>query len=98
MSKAQRGAQPETQAQEQVLEGSLLDKIVDEGRFGKDPAAKERGKELVKIFAAQVMEGSMAVSKDAEAMINARIARTPTSSVCNNRFRRVKSRAASKGR
>ena len=71
MSDAKRaGAQP----QEQVLEGSLLDKIVDEGRLGKDPAAKERGKELVKIFAEQVLEGSMAVSKDAEAMINARIA------------------------
>jgi type VI secretion system protein ImpC len=71
MSDAQRAS---AQAQETVLEGSLLDKIVDEGRFGKDPAAKERGKELIKIFAEQVMEGSMAVSKDAEAMINARIA------------------------
>jgi len=71
MSDAQRAA---AQAQETTLEGSLLDKIVDEGRFGKDPAAKERGKELIKIFAEQVMEGSMAVSKDAEAMINARIA------------------------
>jgi type VI secretion system protein ImpC len=71
MSDAQRAS---AQAQDTVLEGSLLDKIVDEGRFGKDPAAKERGKELIKIFAEQVMEGSMAVSKDAEAMINARIA------------------------
>ena len=59
---------------EQVLEGSLLDKIVEEGRMGKDPSSKERGKELVKVFAEQVLEGSMAVSKDAEAMINARIA------------------------
>ncbi|MBV6431475.1 MAG: hypothetical protein IANPNBLG_01607 [Bryobacteraceae bacterium] len=71
MSDAQRVA---AQAQETVLETSLLDKIVDEGRLGKDPAAKERGKELIKIFAEQVLEGSMAVSKDAEAMINARIA------------------------
>ncbi|MCC6390885.1 MAG: type VI secretion system contractile sheath large subunit, partial [Bryobacterales bacterium] len=71
MSDAQRAA---AQAQETVLESSLLDKIVDEGRLGKDPAAKERGKELIKIFAEQVLEGSMAVSKDAEAMINARIA------------------------
>ncbi|HUQ95334.1 MAG TPA: type VI secretion system contractile sheath large subunit [Bryobacteraceae bacterium] len=71
MSDAQRGL---AHAQETVLESSLLDKIVEEGRLGKDPAAKERGKELVKIFAEQVLEGSMAVSKDAEAMINARIA------------------------
>ena len=42
--------------------------------MGKDPSSKERGKELVKVFAEQVLEGSMAVSKDAEAMINARIA------------------------
>jgi type VI secretion system protein ImpC len=71
MSEAQRAA---AQAQDTVLESSLLDQIVEEGRLGKDPAAKERGKELVKIFAEQVLEGSMAVSKDAEAMINARIA------------------------
>lgn len=70
MSDAQRAAQ----ASETVLESSLLDKIVEEGRLGKDPAAKERGKDLVKHFVNQVLEGSMAVSKDAEAMINARIA------------------------
>jgi type VI secretion system protein ImpC len=70
MSEAQRA----TISGSELLESSLLDKIVEEGRLGKDPAAKERGKELVKIFAEQVLEGSMAVSKDAEAMINARIA------------------------
>src|SRR5208283_2782516 len=35
---------------------------------------KERGKNLVKEFVSQVLEGAMTVSKDAEAMINARIA------------------------
>jgi hypothetical protein len=53
---------------------SLLDQIVEEGRIARDPAGKERGKNLVKEFVAQVLEGSMTVSKDAEAMINARIA------------------------
>jgi type VI secretion system protein ImpC len=71
MSDAQRAV---PQAAETVEERSLLDQIVEEGRMGKDPSAKERGRELVKIFAEQVLEGSMAVSKDAEAMINARIA------------------------
>jgi type VI secretion system protein ImpC len=72
MSDAQRAV---PQAAETVEErSSLLDQIVEEGRMGKDPSAKERGRELVKIFAEQVLEGSMAVSKDAEAMINARIA------------------------
>lgn len=61
-------------AEEQVLEQGLLDQIVDEGRLGRDVAARERGKDLVKEFVAQVLDGSMTVSKDAEAMINARIA------------------------
>jgi type VI secretion system protein ImpC len=52
----------------------LLDQIVEQGRFGAEPAAKERGKNLVKEFVAQVLEGSMTVAKDAEMMINARIA------------------------
>jgi type VI secretion system protein ImpC len=60
--------------QEQVLEKSLLDQIVDEGRYGKDVAARERGKNLISEFVAQVVDGAMTVSKDAEAMINARIA------------------------
>ncbi len=59
---------------EQVLEKSLLDQIVDEGRYGKDVTARERGRNLVSEFVAQVLEGAMTVSKDAEAMINARIA------------------------
>jgi type VI secretion system protein ImpC len=57
---------------EQQLEGGLLDQIVEQGRIAPD--ARERGKNLVKEFIAQVLEGSMTVSRDAEAMINARIA------------------------
>jgi type VI secretion system protein ImpC len=59
---------------EQMVETSLLDQIVEEGRLAKDPVARERGKNLVKEFVAQVLEGTITVSKDAEAMINARIA------------------------
>ena len=55
-------------------ERSLLDQIVEQGRLARDPAARERGHNLVKEFVSQVLEGSMTVSKDAEAMINARIA------------------------
>ncbi len=61
-------------AEEQVLEKSLLDQIVDEGRMARDPAARERGKNLVKEFVSQVLEGAITVSPDTEAMINARIA------------------------
>src|SRR5579862_2129330 len=59
---------------EQVLEKGLLDQIVEDGRFGAEPAARERGKNLVKEFVAQVLEGSMTIARDAEMMINARIA------------------------
>ena len=73
MSDAQK-ATSSLQATETTEEVSLLDQIVQEGRLARDPAAKERGKNLVKEFVTQVLEGAMTVSKDAEAMINARIA------------------------
>ncbi len=62
------------EAQGEVVELSLLDQIVDEGRFGKAPAAQERGRGLVKQFVSQVLEGSIAIGEDTEAMLNARIA------------------------
>ena len=58
---------------EKVIEKSVLDQIVEEGRFAKDVAGRERGKNLVSEFVNQVLEGAMTISKDAEAMINARI-------------------------
>src|SRR6201996_8615600 len=58
----------------ETQEGSLLDQIVEQGRFGVESASKQRGKDLVKEFVAQVLDGSMTVAKDAEMMINARIA------------------------
>src|SRR5579862_1640243 len=73
MSDPQR-ATPVPAAAETTTETSLLDQIVEEGRMAKDPAARERGKNLVKEFVNQVLEGAITVSKDAEAMINARIA------------------------
>ncbi|MFB3829127.1 MAG: type VI secretion system contractile sheath large subunit [Bryobacteraceae bacterium] len=72
MSDQQQQAAAPKAAEE--LQVSLLDQIVEEGRMARDPAARERGKNLVKEFVAQVLEGAMTVSKDAEAMINARIA------------------------
>lgn len=71
MSDAQKAM---SAAHETTLEHSLLDQIVEEGRLAKDESARERGKNLVKEFVNQVLEGSMTISKDAEAMINARIA------------------------
>jgi type VI secretion system protein ImpC len=72
---------PETQKQaggsavveQAAAESSLLDQIVEQGRFS-DPAARERGKNLVKEFVAQVLEGSMTLGRDADQMISARVA------------------------
>jgi type VI secretion system protein ImpC len=72
MSEAQKAAA--AQPVELTTEHSLLDQIVEEGRLARDPSARERGKDLVKEFVNQVLEGSMTVSKDAEMMISARIA------------------------
>src|SRR5579883_2484038 len=73
MSDAQQ-AMASAAASAETQELSLLDQIVEQGRLARDPAAKERGKDLVKEFVAQVLEGNMTVSKDTESMINARIA------------------------
>src|SRR5262252_4078234 len=53
---------------------NLLDQIVEEGRMGRDAAAKERGKDLVKNFVSEVLKGTVTLNADTEAMINARIA------------------------
>ena len=72
---------PETQATttsaaatETAVEKGLLDQIVDEGRFGIEPASKERGRNLIKEFISQYIDGSMTIARDAEMMINSRIA------------------------
>jgi type VI secretion system protein ImpC len=57
-----------------TAELSLLDQIVEQGRFGEEPSSQARGKDLVKEFLSQVLQGEVTVSRDAEAMINARIA------------------------
>src|SRR5271165_3961105 len=67
-------AKKAAEAQVQTQELGLLDQIVEQGRFGADPQTRDRGKNLVKEFVAQVLDGSMTVAKDAEMMINARIA------------------------
>ena len=61
-------------ATEQTLEKGLLEQIVDEGRFGVEPASKERGRNLIKEFISQFIDGSMTIARDAEMMINARLA------------------------
>ena len=73
MSEAQKIA-PAGSGQETTQQTNLLDTIVEEGRFGKEAASQERGKDIIKEFIGQVLQGEVTVSKDTEAMINARIA------------------------
>jgi len=61
-------------APEETKEISLLDQIVEEGRLARDPEAKDRSRDMVAQFVAQFLEGNMGLSRDSEAMINARIA------------------------
>jgi type VI secretion system protein ImpC len=73
MPKAQEKEQQGALSAE-TTELGLLDQIVGEGRFGKDAAAKERGRDMVKQFLSEVMEGTITMARDTEAMLNARIA------------------------
>ena len=74
MSQPEKSAAQPVQVKEATAEGSLLDQIVEKGRFGKDPSTRGRGRDLVKEFVSQFLHGELTVSRDAEAMINARIA------------------------
>jgi type VI secretion system protein ImpC len=70
-------AKTESEAQgagAQAQELSLLDQIVDKGRFGTETPARERGRGLVRRFVEEVLEGTITVKADTEAMLNARIA------------------------
>jgi type VI secretion system protein ImpC len=55
-------------------EAGLLDRIVDQGRMGREPGARERGRDLVRNFVSEVLKGTVTIAPDTEAMINARIA------------------------
>jgi len=73
MPETQKSAGSSAVVEQAAGESSLLDQIVEQGRF-VDPAARERGKNLVKEFVAQVLEGSMTLGRDADQMISARVA------------------------
>jgi type VI secretion system protein ImpC len=71
---SKQAAKASAEAVETTLEKGLLDQIVEEGRLARDTEARQRGRDMVKEFVAQFLEGSITLSRDSEAMINARIA------------------------
>src|SRR5207249_8439576 len=62
------------QATAEATEASLLDQIVERGRFGGEAPARERGKDMIKQFVSEVLAGTITMGRDTEAMLNARIA------------------------
>jgi type VI secretion system protein ImpC len=76
MSEPKKGAAaaPAAATVETTTQVSLLDQIVEKGRFGEEPAAQQRGRDLITGFLEEVMKGEVTPSRDAEQMINARIA------------------------
>jgi type VI secretion system protein ImpC len=69
MTEAKKSAA--SQAATKTTDGSLLDQIVEQGRFG---TAREKGRDMVKEFVSQFLDGNMVASRDADATINQRIA------------------------
>ncbi len=53
---------------------SLLDNIIQNGNMARDESQVDHAKNLINEFVSQILEGTMMVSKDTCAMINARIA------------------------
>jgi type VI secretion system protein ImpC len=55
-------------------EVSLLDKILTEGKMGRDEFQKERAKDMIAEFVNEVMAGQLTMSKNMDLAINSRIA------------------------
>src|SRR4051812_49873290 len=75
-SGAAEQSQPTSAAQTEEV--SLLDQIISQAKLARDDEQRAMAKDLIGEFVDQVMAGSMKVSKDTQAMINARIGQIDT--------------------
>ncbi len=74
MAEKEQQVQPDgATAEETTQEAGLLDQIISDGRLARDESQKTWAKDLLGEFVSQIMEGEITISKDTEAMINARI-------------------------
>jgi type VI secretion system protein ImpC len=73
MANEAKQAQAETTAGQQEQEG-VLDQIISETRIGKDDWERDQSRRQIATLVDEVMQGTLRVSKDLEATINARIA------------------------
>ena len=69
-----RATQQQAATEEVITRRGVLDDIVDKSWRAPDEPSRQRGRDLIREFIAQVLDGSMTVSPDTESMINARIA------------------------
>lgn len=74
MAKTKDEAATQVVETEQQQEGSLLDKILTDGRMARDDFQKERSKDMIGEFVNQVMSGELTMSKNMDVAINSRIA------------------------
>ena len=65
--------QVESTAAESVEEKSLLDQILEDGRMAREEQQKGWAKDVISEFVSQIMDETITVSSDTEAMINTRI-------------------------
>ena len=63
-----------TETVEVQQEGSLLDRILTEGKMARDDFQRERAKDMIGEFVNQVMSGELTMTKNMDVAINARIA------------------------
>src|SRR4051812_4940027 len=72
---AQERTKSETaQVKTTTEDGALLDNILSKGMRARDDEARDRGRDLLKEFVAQLLDPSMVMAKDTEKTINLRIA------------------------
>src|SRR4029078_11886368 len=70
----QKEQEAAVQTVEETGEVNLLDKILTEGKMGRDEFQKERDKDMIAEFVNQVMAGELTMSKRMDLAINSRIA------------------------
>lgn len=74
MSENQKEEQKAVSAKEVQEEKSILEQIIEEGKLARYESQRQGARDLIGEFVGQIMEGTIMVSKDTEAMINVRIA------------------------
>jgi len=74
MAEANEQAQAAPAASVTEQQASLLDQVISETRIGRDDEQREQSRRQIATLVDEVMKGTVRVSKDIEASINARIA------------------------